>query len=176
MFSFLSAFAHASEMRESKDEILVGEIVRSMARRGWPAISFRANDDRQIVTFKTLNDPVLFSVRIILDRRTGQGVLSQAVLGSKATLQVAAEVRNFLADPDDLLNMYKTDLQNIFKLPVMGGIKLNHELNSVFARTNKVISIDDHINKGDKSAAKLEGLLGGTIDALKEKLAPYKKA
>ena len=34
MISILSNFAHKSEMRESQDEMLVGEIVRAMARQG----------------------------------------------------------------------------------------------------------------------------------------------
>lgn len=36
MLGFLQNFAHKSEMRESRDEMLVGEIVRAMARRGHP--------------------------------------------------------------------------------------------------------------------------------------------
>ncbi|MBW2256741.1 MAG: hypothetical protein JRI25_19385, partial [Deltaproteobacteria bacterium] len=100
MFGLLAQFSHKAEIRESKDEILVGEIVRAMGRKGFPSIAFRADDDRQTVRFKTIADPVLYSVTVILDRKTGSGALSAAILGSKATLRITAEVRNFLTDPD----------------------------------------------------------------------------
>ena len=175
MLGFLQQFAHKAEMRESRDEMLLGEIVRAMARKGHPAIQFRATDGRQQVRFKTVRDPLLNSVFITLDRRTGGSALSEAVLGSKATLRIVAEVKNRLADPDDLIAMYQTDLQNLFKVPVMGGIKLNHQLNSVLATTNTVIEIGDYIGKGDAGVDKLAGLLDGTIARLSEKLEPYKK-
>jgi len=175
MFGLLAQFSHKAEIRESKDEILVGEIVRAMGRKGFPSIAFRADDDRQMVRFKTIADPVLYSVTVILDRKTGSGALSAAILGSKATLRITAEVRNFLTDPDDLVAMYKTDLANMFKMPMMGGIKLNHELNSIFATTTKVIEIDKYVLKGDAGVEKMVTLLTETIDALKEKLVPYKR-
>lgn len=131
MLSLLQNFAHKAEIRESKDEILIGEIVRAMARQGFPSIQFTASGDLQRVRFRTTGDPVLNSVFITLDRKTGTGALSAALIGSKATLLVTAEIKNRMADPDDLVKMYRTDLANIFKMPVLGGIKLNHELNSV---------------------------------------------
>ena len=175
MFGLLAKFSHDAEMRESKDEMLVGEIVRSMARRNCPSIEFRAHDDRQRIRFLTIDDPVLYSVLVILDRRTGSGAISEALLGSKATLRLTAQVRNNLSDPDDLVKMYKTDLANLFKMPAIGGIKLNHALNSVFATTQLVIEIGDYVGR-DRDPAKLEQLLVGQIDTLKEKLAPYQKS
>ena len=175
MFNILAQFNHKAEIRESKDEILVGEIVRAMGRSGYPSIAFRAHSDRQLVRFKATKDPVLQSVNIILDRKTGTGALSAAILGSKATLQITAEIRNRLTDPDDLIAMYKTDLANLFKVPMMGGIKLNHELNSVFATTTKIIEIDDYVMKGEPGVQKMTELLSSTIGALREKLLPYKR-
>ena len=175
MFGLLAQFNHKAEIRESKDEILVGEIVRAMARQGHPAIRFQANDDRQLVTFKTITDPVLHTVTVLLDRKSGTGALSAALIGSKATLTIIGQTKNFIADPDDLVAMYKTDLANMFKMPVMGGIKLNHELNSVFARTTTVIEIDDYVFKGDAGVEKMVNLLSATIAKLKDKLTPFKK-
>ncbi|HHO51707.1 MAG TPA: hypothetical protein ENK18_12740 [Deltaproteobacteria bacterium] len=175
MFNLMQNFAHKAEMRESKDEILLGEIVRVMSRRGHPTIQFRANDDIQQVQFKTVRDPLLHSVFITLDRKTGSGALSAALLGSKATLRITAEVKNRMADPDDLIAMYRTDLANMFKMPVLGGIKLNHEMNSVLATLQLVVELDHYILKGDPGIEKLDALLVSRIDALKEKLEPYKK-
>ncbi len=175
MFNILQNFAHKAEIRESKDEILVGEMVRAMARQGHPAISFQANSDYQRVRFKTVRDPTLHSVFITLDRMSGTGALSAALVGSKATLRITAEVKNRMADPDDLVAMYRTDLANIFKMPMLGGIKLNHELNSVFATTQQMIEIDHYVMKGDPGVAKLVTLLDTKIGVLKDKLLPYKK-
>jgi hypothetical protein len=175
MLSLLQSFQHGAELRESKDEMLVGELVRAMARQGFPTIQFAAGDDRQQVRFRALKDPVLHSVFVTLDRKTGTSALSAAVIGSKATLTLTAEVKNRMADPDDLLHMYRTDLQNLFKMPVLGGIKLNHELNSVLATTTVVIDIDTYVGKGEAGAQKLVALLEKNLDALREKLRPYKK-
>ncbi len=71
MFKLLNQFNHKAEIRESQDEMLVGEIVRAMARQGHPAVAFRAHSDRQAMRFKTISDPVLHSVWITLDRKTG---------------------------------------------------------------------------------------------------------
>ena len=175
MISILNKFNNRAEIRESKDEILVGEIVRAMTRQQFVSIGYTADTDRQRVTFKALNDPVLSYLHIVLDRRTGGSALSQAVLGAKATLNISAEVKNYIADPDDLIAMYRTDLANIFRLPVLGGVKLNHELNSVFATTTKLIEINNYVLKGEPGVQALVALLRDTINDLRERLRQYKK-
>ncbi len=124
MLSFLANFSHKQEIKESLDEILVGEIVTAMAERNYPTIGFTAHSDYQRIRFKVIDDPVLHSVTITLDRKTGG--LASAILGDKATLQIMCETKNYLADPDDLLSMYSTDFKNLFKIS-FGGIKLNHQ-------------------------------------------------
>ncbi len=175
MLSLLQNFNNASEARESKDERLVGEIVRAMARQGCPAVRFLASDDRQVVRFRTPRDPVLYQVYVTLDRRTGGSALTEMLVGSKATLKVSAEVKNRLSDPDDLIKMYRTDFANILKLPVAGGIKLNHQLNSVFATTTMIIEINDYVSTGEAGTERLVNQLVQTVDKLREKLVSYKK-
>ncbi len=176
MIGLFASFANKAEIRESKDEMLVGEIVRAMSRKHWPAIGFRADADRQWVQFKAVGDATLAHVYVTLDRKTGGSMLQDAILGSKATLKIAGEIKNQLTDPDDLLAMYKTDLANMFKLPALGGIKLNHELNSVFATTAFMIEINKYVGTAEPDVDGLTALLFGTVDKLREKLAPYKKS
>jgi hypothetical protein len=176
MFSFLSKFEHKREMRESKDEILVGELVLAMTQLGYVVVGFQAGDDRQAVRFRPKSDALLYSVQVILDRKTGDSALTQALVGSKATVTLIAEIKNFMADPDDLVHMYRTDLQNMFKLPIIGGVKLNHQLNSVLATQTQIIDLDNFILKGQESNDRLRQLLASTISGLREKLQPYKKA
>ncbi|MCU0657801.1 MAG: hypothetical protein MUF64_21830 [Polyangiaceae bacterium] len=175
MLGLLNKFNHKSEIRESKDEILVGELVRAMGRQGCPAVGFLSNDDFQRVRFTCPRDPVLSSLFVTLDRKTGSGAVTGALFGSKATLTVSGEVKIYLTDPDDIVNMYRTDLANLFKLPILGGIRLNHELNSVYATTTVVIDIDQFVLKGEPGVQAFMGLLSQTIAALREKLAPYKR-
>jgi hypothetical protein len=129
MFSMLANFSHKREMRESKDEILIGEVIAAMAQLGYPAIGFNAHSGRQLVRFKPLTDDVLFAIIITLDRKTGGSALSESLMGSKAVIKIQLQVKNFLADPDDLLSMYQTDFQNMFKMTMLGDVKLNHQLN-----------------------------------------------
>ena len=176
MLSFLSQFKHNQEMRESKDEILVGELVRAMSRLQAPATGFFAGTGEQTLRFKPLNDPLLNSILLRLDRKTGGSALQQAIVGSKATITVQAEVKNYLADPDDLVHMYRTDLANIFKIPMLGDVRLDHQLNSILATKKVMIDIDDYILKGEESAQRTAQLLNGLLTELRQKLAPYKKA
>jgi hypothetical protein len=176
MLSFLNQFKHGQEMRESKDEILVGELVRAMARLKTPAIGFNANSGAQMIHFKPIGDPVLHSIVIIVDRKTGGSMIQQAVIGSKATIQIQAEVKNYLSDPDDLVAMYRTDLANIFKMPMLGDVKLDHQMNSVFATKRVMIDIDDYILKGEESISRMTHLITSIVGELKQKLTQYKKA
>lgn len=175
MISILNKFNNRAEVRESKDEILVGELVRAMARQSFVSVKYAASADMQRVSFKALRDPVLTYLHITLDRKTGGGAISSALIGVKATLTISAELKNYIADPDDLVAMYRTDLANILRLPVLGGVKLNHELNSVFATTTKLIEINDYVLKGEPGAQRLAAMLGGTVDELRERLRAYKK-
>lgn len=175
MLDLLNKFNHKAEIRESKDEILVGELVRAMARQGCPAVSFWSNNDFQRVCFKCPTDPVLSSIFVTLDRKTGTGALTGALFGSKATLTITGAVKIYLTDPDDIVNMYRTDLANLFKLPVLGGIRLNHELNSVYATTALLIDIDNYVLKGEPGVQAFMGVLSQTIASLRPKLAPYKR-
>lgn len=175
MFDLLTKFNHKAEIRESKDELLVGEMVRAMSRSGFTAVRFHANDDLQVVKFRALRDPILSNVYVRLDRKTGTGMVSAALLGSKATLTLTAEIKNYLSDPDDLVMMFKTDLANIFRLPVLGGVRINHELNSIFATMAMLVDIDDYVLKGEVGTHYLMQLLGTRIGELQKHLAPYKK-
>lgn len=170
-FSFLQKFNHAREMRESMDEIVVGKIIACMSDFGYPLFGILSNNDCQKVRFKTQGDPILNSVEVTLNRLTAG--LTAKVVGNQAQLTIVAEVKNYLTDPDDLLAMYKTDLKNIFKIPLLGGMKLNHQLNSVLATVSQFKKLDNLT--GPEDTEELKQLLGSSIDKLREALKPFKK-
>lgn len=174
LLDVISKFKHKSELRESQDEILNGEIFYYMATKNWPCFGMSTSNDEQTIKFRSINDPALFSVRFRLDRKTGGSAVSQAVLGSKATFYITAEVKNNIADPDDVLNQFSTDFKNIAKISLLGQVKVNHQFNSVFAEKGTIIDINNYI--GDKvKRTSLTELISSTIDELRTTLEPYKK-
>ena len=175
LLSYFADRERSAELRESKDEMLAGEIVRAMARKGWPSVSFQSNNDFQRIKFKAITDPVLSSVYVTLDRASGTSALAEALVGSKATLAVTCEVRNFLADPDDLVQMYKTDFANILKLS-WKDVRVNHEYNAIHGTTRQWIEINKYVNRGTEGVTALVQLLDHEIGRIREKLAPFKKA
>lgn len=176
MLGFLQDQKHKGELRASRDEILCGEIITLMVEKGHAPIGFSADSDYQRMRFRTCNDPVLYSMTITLDRKTGGNVITSAIVGDKATLQLLAEVKNFIADPDDLLKMIGTDLKNLFKIPLMGGIKVDHQLNSIIAYTTEIIEIKKYILKGEQGRRDLDTLLSDKINRLRDTLGPFKKS
>lgn len=167
-------FRHKREMRESKDEILVGEVVRAMARRGHVADRFAAEPDLQRVRFR-MDDPVLGYVHVALDRKTGESRVGAAVVGSKATMTVAGEVRNLLSDPSDVLGMWRSDLRNAARLGLGGAVKVDHELNSVVGRTTDVVEIDRFVLNGEEGLQALIDHLENRIERVREALRPFKR-
>ena len=185
LLGMVNKFKHKGEIRESKDEIFVGEMIYLLSLQGWPCMGFTrkmfgmdvaaTTDDCQNVRFRLPSDPVLYSLQVRLDRKTGSGALSAAIAGSKATLRVTGEVKNQLADPDDLVNQWATDIKNIMKFPLMGQIKVNHELNSIFAEKGTIIDIDQYVLAGEQGRNNLNALMLGTVNELREALKKYKK-
>lgn len=174
LFNMFAEHERKAELRESKDEMLAGEVVRAMSRKGWPSVHFLSNNDFQRIKFKAIDDNVLSSVYVQIDRKTGSSALGQALVGSKATLYITCEVRNFLADPDDLVAMYRTDMANLFKIS-WKEVRINHEYNAIHGTTKQVIDIDRYVGKGPQGVQDLVALIDQQVARIREKLQPYKK-
>ena len=175
MLKKLMDFANQREMRESRDEMVVGELVLAMAQMGMPATRFQAGSGAQSVRFSTPNDTLLHNVAFTVDRKTGGGALSEAVIGSKAVITVVAEIKNYLADPDDLVGMWRTDFANITKMPLLGQVKLDHQLNSVLATKKLIVDLNEFLGDPGVGRPRLVQLLQSTLAELSAALGPYKK-
>lgn len=177
MFNKLMDYAAKKEMRESRDEVVIGQMIASMARQGYPTIAYNTgtaiDTGFQAILFATPQDPILHTIQVTLDRKTGGGKLSEAMIGSKATLTVTAEVKNYLADPDDLLDMWRTDFANITKMPMLGHVKLDHRLNSVLAARSSMIELSQY--DGPEDRERIDQLLFGLIQEVRTAVASYKK-
>ncbi len=106
MPELIRRFARKTEPRESRDEIVLGEVVRAMARLGHPTIGLETTADRLRLRFLTVRHPVLSSVWITLDRRSGAAV-GDTLLASTASLEIAAETERRIAEPDGLVRWSK---------------------------------------------------------------------
>ena len=174
LFNAMTNHAHKSELRESKDEIICGELIRGLSHRGWRCHRIVAHSDRQTIGFKLPGDPVLSSIYLLIDRKSGSGAIS-ASLGSRTVIGLTAEMRQKVTDPDDLAIMWKTDLANLFKIPAAGEVRVNHQLNTVNARTYSMINLDQYVSGSTVTAGPLVDWVVGQADGLRERLRPLKK-
>lgn len=148
-----------------KDMVVFGEIVHIMDQKGYPCIGFHAGEGFKSGRF-LIQGPVLFALTIALDKK----------IAGKGLLSLTAEVRNKLADPDDMIAMLKTDFSNMFKIPLLGQIKVNHEYNTVYAKTTTLASISSYVeSKGVVNRARLQDDLLEIVTRLEETLRPFKK-
>lgn len=174
LFDVMTNHAHKSELRESKDEIFAGALIHGLQHRGWRCFRLVADSDRQTIGFKLPEDEILDEAYIVIDRKTGSGSLSQA-LGSKTVVGFIARVRNKVTDPDDLANMWRTDFANLLKMPVAGEVRLDHQLNSVNAKTYYLIDLNQYVSGTSVAIDPLVDWSVAQIDALRGHLHAHKK-
>lgn len=164
IIKFLTDISQKFEEMTSRDDMVFGEIVRIMEKKGFPCIGFHAASGYQSGRF-LMEGPVLFSLTITLDKKlAGAGFLS-----------LTAEVRNKLADPDDMITMFKTDFSNLTKVPLLGQVKINHEYNTIYAKSTALTNIGAYVSTNVVDAAKLEADLTEIANRLEEALRKFKK-
>ncbi|MEW5822462.1 MAG: hypothetical protein AB1782_19870 [Cyanobacteriota bacterium] len=176
IFKAIQDLAHKKEMRESKDEILFGEIIRYIIINYGPLVELETMlGDRKRAKFRLLSHHLLHSLHIELNRHTGSGLLTDATIGSYASITMTAEVKKYVADPDDALEMYKTAFSNIAKIPLLGGIKIRHQMNSIFAIKMEHFKIGDVIENQIEERKNIGHQIESMIKDLCDQLKDYKK-
>lgn len=164
LLKFFTDLTQAVQEFTSKDEMVFGEIVRIMEKEGYPCIGFHAAPGYQSGRF-LIDGPVLFALRVTLDKKiAGAGLMN-----------LTAEVRNKLADPDDMIEMFKTDFSNIMKVPLLGQIKVNHEYNTIYASSSTVKNISAYVDNKVVDAERLRADLMEIVAKLEETLRKFKK-
>lgn len=173
LFDAAAKFNAKSELRESKDEMLMGEIVQLLSHRGFIPDTFQSPDDRQRIRFRAGPDPVLHYLWIDLNRLTGSGAVTGKLIGSKATVRLIGEITIKLTDPDDLVTMWRTGAANVLKVPLFGDIKLRHRVTSVTALSQQLVDIDDFVLGGAATDQALDAWLQTKIGEISQALAPH---
>ena len=174
LFDTATNYQHKAELRESKDEMLFGELIRGLSELGWNPYRLVADADRQAVGFKVPGDDVISDYSLIVDPKSGSGLVSQK-LGTRTDLGFIAEIHNKIVDPDDLALMWRTDMANMFKLPVAGEVRINHQLNRVVARTHHLVDIDQYVSGAQVSLGALVEWAQAQFLELRAQLEPLKK-
>lgn len=165
MLKQLTSMFQAYQEMTSKDEIIFGEVIRYMVESGRPMVNFQASEGYQRARF-LMNEEVLHTLDVTLDKK----------VASISTLTLKGTCRNKLADPDDMISMYKTDFQNILKMPIFGQMKINHEYNSVHATVAGVRKLGDYMSaRSQVNRPMLEQDLNAKIAEITEALRKFKK-
>lgn len=165
LLKFFSDLSQSFSEFTSRDEMVFGEMIRIFQKRGYPCIGFTAKEGYQSGRF-LIEGEVLFAIKVTLDKKVGGAGL----------LSITAEVRNKMADPDDMITMFKTDFSNIAKIPLLGAIKVNHEYNTIYAKSTSLTKISSYMeSRGVVNSAKLETDLMNIVNQLEETLRKFKK-
>lgn len=165
MLAALTNVFQAYQEYTSKDEMVFGELISYMIDQGRPMVNFSAAEGYQRARF-LMHDEILYTLEITLDKK----------IGSISTLNLKGTCRNQVADPDDMIAMFKTDVMNILKMPMFGQMKINHEFNSVHATVGSVRKLSEYM--ASRTEVKRE-MLGADIEEkikeVREALRKFKK-
>lgn len=168
MRDLIRQFQPRSELRESRNEIVVGEVIRAMARLGYPSVMFRIHDDRQQLRFRAVGRTDLSTVTVTVERPAGSGALTEAMFGNQLRLDVVAELRQRTTDPASLL---AAATRRPGPPPAGADVRVERELSSLLAHTTRTVDVDAMVGTGPRPDAPLTDLMRETIDTLAHALA-----
>ncbi|AAB99284.1 TPA: hypothetical protein HA335_05990 [Methanocaldococcus jannaschii] len=174
IFDLAKKITHSREYTKSIDEIFVGELINFMYKNGAVLTEINSpTESSHSLTFKFVNHPVLHILRITVDRKI-EGMASK-ILGSQSVLTFEAVIKNDLVEPNDVLVMYQTDFKNMFKIPIFGKVKINHDLNYIIATTTYIEDLGKYIKSDRIEKEALREELEKILNTLVKHLEPLKK-
>jgi len=103
MQDLVRQFEPRTKIQESRTEIVVGEVIRAMARLGFPTIRFHIHDTRQEVRFRTVGHTHISTVAVTVERPTRSEAPSTTLFDEQVRLHVVAELRQAMRTPSELL-------------------------------------------------------------------------
>ncbi|WP_457612222.1 hypothetical protein [Methanocaldococcus sp.] len=151
VFDIIRKFEHSKELNKAVDEIFVGEIINYMYKNDAYLVDIISSESSHFLSFRFKNN-FLYMLNISLDRKV-EGLASK-IIGSQSVMSIEAIIRRELVEPEDVIKMIETDLKNIFKIPMFGNVKIDHNLNYIIAKTSYIIDLNKFIK--DKEVKKEE--------------------
>jgi len=117
-------------LTKGADEMLFGQIIRDMVRSGYPMIDLRSSETFHEAVF-LMQGTDLFTLTVRLKRYTGDFVLSRLTdIPIRIDLVGMAIVKG--ATFNHLLELYKTNIENVMRFPFLGQIKVHHDYNRIY--------------------------------------------
>jgi hypothetical protein len=172
-FDATIGYPHKAELRESKEEILYGELVRALSGEGWRCFRLMADPDRHLVGFKLPDDPVLSAVYVLIDRTAGSGTPGAAPNGW-TVVGFTAEMDHAASTPDELASQWRAGAIDLFQLPVAGEIRVDHQPTTVRARAYHTIDLEQYVVGREVALGPLVDWSMGQVDALRDFLRGLK--
>jgi len=155
--------AHRRELEESREEILIGEVIAWMAEAGYPVIGIASDVDYQRIRFRTPKDPVVHSVLVAVDRIHSTK--------HQASLMIRGEARVYASSPDEILSTH-LKLEKMMAQPLKPGEwKVSRQTNTLFAATERTVHLTELLS--DKGRGELGKTLKKTLASLKDTLTPF---
>jgi len=174
LFDMARNISHSMELKESKDEIFVGELINYMYKNNAVLIDIQTdNTNNHFLTFKFVNHPILNTLKIGISRKV-EGLVSN-IVGSQTILSIQAIIKNEVVEPEDIIKMYHTDFKNMFKVPMFGNVKVNHDLNYIIAETSYIIDLNKFVSSKNVDKESIFKKLDEIINTLSKHLEPLKK-
>ncbi len=175
IFDFAANRSHKIELRDSIDEIFIGELIHYMYKNNAVLVELQSIDENNHeLSFKFKDNPVLYLLNINISRKVG-GVASK-IVGSQSTISFEAVIRNEVVEPEDIVKMYKSDFKNIAKTSLFGNIVIDHDLNYIYAKTQHIKNLNKYVNNGKVNKEEIYNDIDEVINKLIEHLAPLKKS
>ncbi len=174
LFDIGKTLSRKRELRESKDEIFLGELINYIYKNGGVLVDIKTDgESNHTLTFRYVNHPIIHFLKVGVSRKV-DGLMSN-IVGSQSVLSFEVIIRNEIVEPEDIIRMYHTDLQNMFKIPAFGNVKIDHDLNYIIAKTNYIIDLNKFVDSNGVNREELISKLDEIINLLIDHLKPLKK-
>lgn len=173
MHDLIRQFPPPASTTDGRQERLIGEVIRAMARLEHPSIRFQIRDDRQVLSFRAANHPTITTLHVILERGARGAVLSEAMLGSSMSLHIVAEQRQALSHPEALLDAARSQQRAPW---TYRDVQVSQEHASVLASRRIDIPTGAMSPTGSPEADTLVQLMKRAIETLSEALAAHARA
>ena len=158
--------AHASA-KDGRNELVIGEVIRAMARLGHPSILFRIREDRQVLSFRAATHPTITTLHVFIERVAGSTVLTTAMFGNRVSLHVVAEQRLRLDNPAELLRAARIQCGPAWQ---QGEVRVAQEQSSTMASIRIHLESDPFAQSASNAAGRLAETMASAIETLSNAL------
>lgn len=165
----LPEFAPKAELRDSKDEIVVGELIAGLLAHGWRCVRIVSAPQHHQLRFTLPSGDVLSAAHVAVDRRASSGLV-EAAGGAQTLLGFAAEMTSSDSGLERARRSLRENSPAAATPPIPGEVRVEHQVGSVIARTYHVVNLDDYVQGTNVGTSALVDWAKEQVDQLRESL------